>query len=195
METDPKYVTFDGLDATGKSTLVEMLKSEFGADMLKTPPDWIRPVRKIFDGANVGIRFSYYVYGNLWADKNILRPMLANCQSGLILQDRSWLSTLSAHELRGLPKLFLGLGFLLAKSCVQPDTSFIVHVDREERRSRLTVRGIQARSDMENYKYEDSMEVGYQNWGARLGWNVETFDNTRHTTDSALIALKRRIGI
>jgi hypothetical protein len=36
----PRYITFDGLDATGKTTLTEMLKLKLGAVILRSPPDW-----------------------------------------------------------------------------------------------------------------------------------------------------------
>jgi thymidylate kinase len=48
-----QFITFDGLDATGKTTLAEMLRAKLNALVLRTPPDWIRPLRETFNKQRV----------------------------------------------------------------------------------------------------------------------------------------------
>ncbi len=189
-----KFVTFDGLDATGKTTLTEMLHSRLDAVILKTPPEWIRPLRDTFNKQKVEMRFLYYAFGNLWVDRFILRPILDHgIEDKIVLQDRSWLSTLSAHELRGISKKWLDMGVNLAKSSVKPDISLILHVDPEVRYERLMGRGIVYPTDLQNLKYENQMEDKYFQWAGKLEWNPKGFNNTSYTPLQACDALTRYI--
>lgn len=186
MQEVVKYSTFDGLDATGKQTITDLLQATHRAQIIHTPPEWMKPIRRVFDKSNVNVRFIYYAYGNLWTDRKLLRPTLEGAGDyDTILQDRSWLSTLAAHELRGVAKQFLLVGTFLARTCVRPSVSLIIHVDKKERHQRLKQRGFLAPSDRENLKYEDSMEQGYQKWGMVLNWKTTKFDNTNLTPEES----------
>lgn len=186
MPERPKYATLDGLDATGKSKLIELIQRDTDAQIVKTPPEWMRPIRKRFDNTTkIGTRFLYYSFGNVWVDKFQLRPQLVNSNGGIILQDRSWLSTLSAHEARGLPLTWLRIGTLIAKCCQKPDAPIILHVESEERRRRLEKRGLCNRIDLENLLLEDQMESGYVKWANFIGWNPQIFDNTFFSEEEA----------
>jgi len=190
------FVTFDGLDATGKTTLTEMLQSRLDAVVLKTPPDWIRPLRETFNRQKVEMRFLYYAFGNLWVDRFVLRPFLDHKnEGGLVLQDRSWLSTLSAHELRGMSRKWLDMGVRLARMSVKPDISLILHVDPTVRYERLMGRGLVNKTDLQNMEYENQMENKYFQWAGRLEWNPNRFDNTNYDPINACEALARYIRV
>ena len=189
-----RFITFDGLDATGKTTLTEMLRSRLDAVILKTPPSWIRPLRELFNNQRVEMRFLYYAFGNLWVDRFVLRPLLDyGAESKLVLQDRSWLSTLSAHELRGMSKNWLDMGTRLARASIRPDVSLILHVDPRVRYERLMGRGMVNATDLQNLKYEDQMENKFFQWAGRLEWNPSRFNNTDFSPIGACEALARYI--
>jgi len=188
-----RFVTFDGLDATGKTTLTEMLHSRLDAVVLKTPPEWTKPLRDFFNRQRVEMRFLYYAFGNLWVDRFVLKPLLDHRDgNGLVLQDRSWLSTLSAHELRGMSKSWLDMGVILARASIRPDISFVLHVDSGIRHERLIGRGANA-TDLQNLKYEDQMEDKFFQWAGRLEWNASRFDNTDFSPMGACDALARYV--
>jgi len=189
-----QFVTLDGLDATGKTTLTEMLQSRLDAMVLRTPPDWIRPLREMFNKQRVEMRFLYYAFGNWWVDRFVLKPFLDHKSEGkLVLQDRSWLSTLSAHELRGISKTWLDIGVKLAKMSVKPNISLILHVDPVVRYERLTKRGLINETDLQNMQYESQMEDKYFQWAGKLEWNPILFDNTNYNPTGACEALAKYI--
>lgn len=186
----PKFVTFDGLDATGKTTLIKIMRSKIDSIAIQSFPTWMKPVREKFDDREIEIRFLYYAFGNLWADRFLLRPLINNSsEAKVILQDRSWLTTLSSHELRGLSRGWLHMGLKMAKSSVKPDISFILHVDPEVRRERLENRGLITKTDLQNLQYENEMENGYFSWAGRLEWTPSLFDNTERNPIEACDAL------
>lgn len=189
-----RYASFDGLDATGKTTLTEMLQSKLNAVILKTPPQWICPVREIFNKQKIEMRFLYYAFGNLWVDKFVLKPLLNDCQeTKFVLQDRSWISTLSAHELRGMSTKWLNFGLRLAKTSTKPDCSFILHVNPDVRYQRLMGRGLVNETDLQNMKFENQIEGKYIEWASKLGWNSTRFDNTHYSVSEACEAITEHI--
>jgi len=178
--------TFDGLDGTGKSTLLGLFNGQ-KINTLNTPPDWMKPYRQSFDESGLESRFLYYASGNVWLDKNITRPLLEKGE--IVLLDRSWLSTLAAHELRGLSEEYLRIGLDMAKTCVKPETCYIIHVDKEERKKRLLQRFNINETDKQNMAFEDTMEPAYEKWADRLGWRISFFDNSNITQEEAFNGL------
>lgn len=187
------YATFDGLDASGKSTIIKELSSK-GDDFIsfRCPPDWMRPLRKVFDKTRVETRFIYYAIGNLWMDKFILSPILKNIDlKKKVLLDRHWLSTLSAHEVRGIGQSWLENGKKIARACRRPDISLIIHCDIEERYRRLTNRGLITDTDIQNLQFGATMENGYYKWAEQLSWTTKEIDTTnKSSTESCNLILK-----
>jgi thymidylate kinase len=188
------YTTVDGLDATGKSTLIKRLSDEANVVCVKSPPQWMNGLRKVFDSLNANIRFHFYALGNLWIDRYLIKPLINDTNfSGFIVQDRSWLSTFSAHELRKTDPDLLQKGLQYARKSTEPNLSLIIHVDREERLRRLYGRNFITNIDKENIKFEEKMEEGYFNWGRKLGWNTIVFNNTEKDINQAYLRLKEII--
>ena len=189
-----RYNTADGLDATGKSTLIEMLHKQLGGVILRCPPEWMKKYRSFFNQTNVHLRFLYYAFGNYWIDQFLVKPYLEqNGNDAIILQDRSWLSTFTAHDLRGASKLWLNMGLQFAKKTTQPKNALIIHVDTDERRRRLMKRGIASPHDLENLKYDEVIDKKYVLWGGRLRWNTRMFNNTNLTSIEACNILAQYI--
>lgn len=184
MNPENKIYTFDGLDATGKSTILNIFKKE-NIKVINSPPECIKSYRQSFDQGDLESRFFYYLLGNIWIDKNILQPSLNSDEEEIILIDRSVLSTLAAHELRGISEESLEVGFNIAKTFVKPRTSFIIHVETEKRLQRLFKRSNIDEIDRQNINFENTMEPTYRKWASRLGWEVLFFDNSDFTPEEA----------
>lgn len=177
-----RLITFDGLDGTGKSTLIGMFRQK-NVETIDSPPNWMKPFRQSFDDSGLESRFLFYANGNVWVDKNIIRPKVSNGET--VLLDRSWLSTLAAHELRGLSGEFLEMGFDLARKCTKPEMCYIIHVEKEERKKRLVHRLNINETDKQNMAYENSMEPSYKKWAGLLDWNITIFENSQLTPNEA----------
>lgn len=63
----PLSIVLEGLDGVGKSTAVAALAARLGAQVLRTPPDSMRPFRAYFDRADAPLRNAYYEVGNFIA--------------------------------------------------------------------------------------------------------------------------------
>jgi thymidylate kinase len=183
----------EGLDATGKSTLTKELQKAFNGVMTYCPPDWMRPYRTFFNSSNIDMRFLYYALSNFWVDKAIVQPLLKR-DGQYVFQDRTWLTTLSAHEDMGTSPFWLHLGLKLAKTATRPDIAFIIRVDNAERRLRMMTRDIITPDDLESLNNQDAMEQSYVKWADRLEWNKIIFDNTHFTPDEARDTLVNQIN-
>ncbi len=183
----------EGLDAAGKSTLAKELQKEFDGVMTYSPPDWMRPYRTFFNTSPADIRFLYYAYSNFWVDRVIVRPLLER-DGRYVFQDRTWLTTLSAHEDMGTSRILLRLGLTLAKAATRPDIAFIIHVDNAERRQRMMSRNVITPDDITSLENQDEMEKSLVSWSNRLRWKTVIFDNTHFTPDLAREELVRYIS-
>ena len=71
-----KFIVIEGLDATGKSTLVENLSSSLDATRLVCPPEIMVPslgggsIRKHFDSLSPLQRRAFYRFSNLVASED-----------------------------------------------------------------------------------------------------------------------------
>lgn len=187
-----KLFNVEGLDATGKSTLAKALQERFNGVMTYSPPDWMKPYRTFFNEGNVNLRFFYYSLSNFWVDKTIVQPLLER-RNQYIFQDRTWLTTLSAHEDMGASSVWLNLGLKLARKATKPNIAFIIRVDNEVRRQRMTDRGVITPDDLTSLDNQPAMEQSYIRWANRLRWNSVVFDNTHFTPDEARDILATQI--
>lgn len=189
------FYTYDGLDATGKSSIVKTLQEDYSGILLRCPPEWMKAYRAKVEHAPIGIRFMFYAVGNLWVDKMFLQPQMEKQPEQLFLQDRSWLTTLVSHENRGIAPVWLRIGEQLAKQGTKPDTAFIIHVDRDERERRMMSRGEITDSDRLNLKYDREFDIKYIDWAARLDWKSTLFDNTHFSKDEACGILSQQMHL
>lgn len=195
MRYESKYFhTFDGMDATGKSTILDMLHKQIDARILRSPPTWMKKYRELFEKTGVESRYIFYAFGNYWLDRVILRPQLEqNNPNKLFLQDRSWIATLAAHELRGISQSWLDIGTRLAASSVAPKNAFLIYVDPEVRHQRLFSRNLITSSDRRNLLTDEIMNKKYQYWAAQLNWNINVFDNTHFNPEEACVEITKLI--
>lgn len=188
-----KLYNFAGLDATGKTTLAKELQKSFNGVMTSCPPEWMKPYRIFFNNSPINMRFFYYAMSNFWVDKNIVQPLMEK-DGQYVFQDRTWLDTLSAHEDKGASPLWLHLGLKVAQLATHPDIAFIIRVDNDVRRQRMTARGDMTPDDLTSLKNQPVMEQSYVRWANNLGWNSVVFDNTHFTPELARDALAKQIN-
>jgi len=99
-------------------------------------------------------------------------------QNQIVLQDRSWLSTLYSHDQNGTSRRWMNFGESIAHSCLSPNIAFIIHSDSEVRRQRLALRGRLDKADIASLNGDVENILGYKKWAEKLGWNCEHFDNS-----------------
>jgi len=190
-----RYITFDGIDASGKGTLLQLLSEKYRVSRIQAPPKYLSKFRKCADDSNLAIRFLFYSLGNILTDRQVVRAYSQSGSEDVLLQDRSWLTTLTAHELRGLPDFWLQFGKRMAETCRTPDTTLVIHVDEEERLARLHNRNFITTADRENIVFANRIEGGYAKWAQSLRWDITTFDNTCHTPETASQMLATQLNL
>ncbi len=111
----PTIIELEGLDGSGKSTMAALLesylvKNGFNAIRLSTPPDSIKPVRRIFDQVSGTTARAYYMCSNYFLVRSFISYVC------LFLSKHSQLCT------------FFPVGILKNKVFSSPtDINFIMH--------------------------------------------------------------------
>lgn len=148
-------VVFEGLDATGKTTVTQAVKDALDAILLRSPPACISQWRTIFDDEPTPIRRAFYAAGNYILASEIAK---ASTQAPVIV-DRYWHSTAAytiATEINGdvqnLPPAQDGV-YQWPEDLLKPDLVLLLTVSPEERARRLESRGL------EKTKEEAEMEA------------------------------------
>ncbi|KFU90796.1 hypothetical protein M959_14801, partial [Chaetura pelagica] len=93
-------VVFEGLDATGKTTVTQSVKDILNATLLRSPPACISQWRTIFDDEPATVKRAFYAAGNYILASEIAK---ASTQAPVII-DRYWHSTAAytiATEING----------------------------------------------------------------------------------------------
>ncbi|NXG61535.1 CMPK2 kinase, partial [Hemiprocne comata] len=138
-------VIFEGLDATGKTTVTQSVKDILNATLLKSPPACISQWRTIFDDETASIKRAFYAAGNYILASEIAK---ASTQAPVII-DRYWHSTAAytiATEINGkvqdLPPTHDEV-YQWPEDLLKPDLVLLLTVDPTERIRRLQHRGLE----------------------------------------------------
>ncbi|KAF1443018.1 UMP-CMP kinase 2, mitochondrial, partial [Spheniscus demersus] len=138
-------VVFEGLDATGKTTVTQSVKDTLNGILLMSPPTCISQWRTIFDDEPAPIKRAFYAAGNYILASEIAK---ASTQAPVII-DRYWHSTAAytiATEINGkvqdLPPVHDEV-YQWPEDLLKPDLVLLLTVDPEERVRRLQCRGLE----------------------------------------------------
>ena len=137
-----RFIVIEGLDATGKSTLVEKLSSKINAIKLSCPPKIMIPsltegfARSHFDSLSALQRRAYYRFSNLVASEEVEK----NIEKSHVVMDRYWTSTAAFAAMDDGFEHDVELGQYPDEIRI-PDLVILLTVDEENRLTRLRGRG------------------------------------------------------
>ena len=147
-----RFIVIEGLDATGKSTLVPKLAKQLNATQLSCPPRLEAPgfsekdLRLHFDRRPPAQRRAYYRAANLIASEQAEVAL----QTGHVVMDRYWTSTVAFAALDDASKIDQEWqGCYPPELCV-PDAVILLTVDEESRTRRMSGRGEPATDEERN---------------------------------------------
>jgi len=136
----PRFIVFEGLDGTGKSTLAARVAQALHARLISTPPRELRPVRSAIDDAFSSAPAAsqlFYASTVLLASEQARELVAAGFD---VVCDRYWLTTRAYDALRP--------GHLdlraLEPRLLPADVTVLVETDEGERHRRLALRGATA---------------------------------------------------
>jgi thymidylate kinase len=130
-------IDFEGLDASGKSTIAPLVAREIGGVVLRCPPSELAEIRPYFDSQpSLETRFLYYLL--------CARVVSGKASEVLVEQpvilDRYYYTTIVSHTAAGIDEEFLGL--IPVFDLLEPDLIFCFDCsDEVERERRLLKRG------------------------------------------------------
>nr|XP_054485639.1 UMP-CMP kinase 2, mitochondrial [Agelaius phoeniceus] len=138
-------IVFEGLDATGKTTVTQAVKDNLNGILLRSPPACISQWRTVFDDEQTPIKRAYYAAGNYILASEIAK---ASTQAPVII-DRYWHSTAAyaiatetSGEIHNLPPAQDEV-YQWPEDLLKPDLVLLLTVDPEERVRRLQHRGLE----------------------------------------------------
>ncbi|CAN8204814.1 unnamed protein product [Coccothraustes coccothraustes] len=138
-------IVFEGLDATGKTTVTHAVKDTLNGILLRSPPACISHWRTVFDDEQTPIKRAFYAAGNYILASEIAK---ASTQAPVII-DRYWHSTAAytiatetSGEVQDLPPAQDEV-YQWPEDLLKPDLVLLLTVDPEERVRRLQHRGLE----------------------------------------------------
>ena len=138
-----KFIVIEGLDGTGKSTLMPELVKHLAATQLKCPPKLHAPslsdedLRSHFDRRPSAQRRAYYRAANLIASE-LAEAALRN---GHVVMDRYWTSTVAFTPLDDDSHPYQKWHGRYPSELRNPDIVILLTVDEENRAKRMRERG------------------------------------------------------
>ncbi|XP_062344939.1 UMP-CMP kinase 2, mitochondrial [Cinclus cinclus] len=138
-------IVFEGLDATGKTTVTQAVKDTLNGILLRSPPASISQWRTVFDDEPTPIKRAFYAAGNYILASEIAK---ASTQAPVII-DRYWHSTAAytiatetSGKVQDLPPVQDEV-YQWPEDLLKPDLVLLLTVDPEERVRRLRHRGLE----------------------------------------------------
>ena len=138
-----QLILIEGLDATGKSTLVNNLSEAIDAVIIRNPPEFLderisnNDLRIFFDELGGSRRREFYRSANFISSEMARIAM----NHSWVIMDRYWPSTATFSKLDETQKSWEPLG-VYPEGLLEPDIMFLLTVSEDERKARLSKRNI-----------------------------------------------------
>lgn len=167
------FIVFEGLSAVGKSKLAEVTSERISGMYYETPSDAFLEFRELIDkSASRKARFLYYLAGVVDASKEIAEIL----KQQPVVCDRYILTTLCYHRALGLDVHVPDYVNL-----IEPDYTFLITCQKEERLRRLHERGLTP-----NDKAERNGRIEEQFLAAYRAFDPLEIDNTHSSVEETV---------
>lgn len=193
-----KFIVIEGLDATGKSTLVAKLAEALNANLLQCPPRLEAPefidgdLRSYFDDRPSAQRRAYYRAANLIASEQAEVAL----QAGHVVMDRYWTSTIAFAALDDDSDLDQEWQGRYPPELLKPDTVILLTVDEENRAKRMRGRGEPVTTEENNLAANTTRrETVLQIYRTFDPIEIDTSDLTRDAVLETVLAVLYRSGL
>ncbi|XP_009891565.1 PREDICTED: UMP-CMP kinase 2, mitochondrial [Charadrius vociferus] len=194
-------VVFEGLDATGKTTVTQSVKDTLNGVLLRSPPACISQWRTIFDDEPAPIKRAFYAAGNYILASEIAK---ASTQAPVII-DRYWHSTAAytiATEINGevqdLPPVHDEV-YQWPEDLLKPDLVLLLTVDPEERVRRLQHRGLEKtkeEAELEaNCLFRRRVEESYRRMANPACQEIDASPSKEEVLKTVLQLIKKRCAL
>lgn len=165
-----KFIVFEGLDGSGRSTQIELLNKALKADgydvlSTKEPTGISGPGKKIKQILRGEIIVSpeelqeLFAHDRKWHLETIIEPHLRKSANAIVVSDRYFFSSFAFGSASGADLEWL---FEINKNFLLPDMLFFVEVRAEICLERIESRG-QAKELMERRELLEKVSANYQN--------------------------------
>lgn len=129
------FITIEGIDCTGKSTISKLFAKQTDSVLYKTPPKNISPKRDEVDAkASPADHYHFYLDGIYTASKEIWEFLAAGKN---VVCDRYWLTTYVYHIVMGLP-----VNIDDFSNITQPNLTVLLLVSKDIQAKRFLERGM-----------------------------------------------------
>lgn len=182
-----KFFVIEGIDGTGKSTVLPLLAEKLGAVAIEMPNGIWRKYRHVVENAHPTIRFFYYVLSNQFASLSI-RKMLRKSH---VVCARFAYSTKAHHIIYGCRiSKFFPLWLVANK---QPTLVYYLTVSQQERERRLFNRKKNNAKDLDSEALE-KVNKAFQSLPGMI--NVDTTNlNAEEVSNTIFLDITSRLGI
>lgn len=193
-----KFIVIEGLDATGKSTLVAKLAESLDATLLQCPPRLEAPefidgdLRSHFDNRPSSQRRAYYKAANLIASEQAEVVL----QADHVVMDRYWTSTVAFAALDNDSDLDQEWQGRYPPELRKPDIVILLTVDEENRSKRMQDRGEPVTTEEHNLAADAARrETVLQVYRTFDPIEIDTSDLTPDAVLETVLAALHRSGL
>ena len=160
-----RFIVIEGLDGVGKTTTAKLLARIIGAEIVHNPPASLAHVRTLFEGQPERVKRRFFEFGNLVTNLMITDSLEQNP----VVLDRWWYSTRAAELSHGVYDMDDALAYEAPPGLLQPDFSFLLHLDETERQQRILTRGKNLTDDewlmLDDTYFRHRLLEGYRGMG------------------------------
>ncbi len=193
-----KFIVIEGLDATGKSTLVDALAKSLDATLLGCPPRLEASelidgdIRSYFDERPAVQRRAYYRAANLIASEQAEIAL----RKGHVVMDRYWTSTVAFAALDDDSDLNQEWQGRYPPELRKPDAVILLTVDEENRAKRMQKRGKPVTAEEQNLAADTARrETALQIYRMFDPIEIDTSDLTPKVVLETVLAALHRSGM